>query len=156
MLDNSASPISRTPEGPSERRSSSRVHAAALTGSTSNVSWFTSSLSAVSCPRISLLRLPRSPGTRPRMGPNGSNAVTRIAGPLAMALSRDRESARRPCQGAVTFEVIDRRSLDIDDHAEEGKPRCQRWTRTPGSRANCAWHDDNHLGQLMRALEGRV
>src|SRR5882724_3978528 len=140
MLDNSASPISRTPEGPSERRSSSRVHAAALTGSTSNVSWFASSLSAVSCPRMSLLRLPRSPGTWPRMGPNGSNAVTRIAGPLAMTLGRDRESARRPCQGAVTFEVIDRRPSRIDDHAREanqmptmeeyaGQPREQRMQR---------------------------
>jgi len=57
-----------------------------------------------------------------------------------MILGRDRESARWPCQGVVTFEVIDRRPSRVDDHAREanqmptmeeyaGQPREQRMQR---------------------------
>src|SRR5262245_7153132 len=93
---------------------------------------------------MSRLRLPRSPGTLPRTMPNGSKAVTRIAGPVAMALKTIVSPPEGPVKAVFTFEVIDRRSRRVDDHTREGnhmltmedyarqprEQRMQRLTRT--------------------------
>src|SRR5215510_9190779 len=93
---------------------------------------------------MSRLRLPRSPGTLPRTMPNGSKAVTRIEDPAAMALKTIVSPREGPVKAVFTFEVIDRRSRRVDDHAREGnhmltmedyarqprEQRMQRLTRT--------------------------